>query len=385
MRRFVFLVVNLLLSACSQNISEANTAVSPPDAITIDIEAVPTLDTGSATVPLGEIYFDTFRATNRAVPLDEADDALIMRLRDAIPPLYNPRFEAADSADRWLSGSHRVIGYADGNEAFAYPLNILNYHEIVRQTVNGRPILVTYCPLCQSGVVYDPSVDGKTLIFGNTSALYESDMVMLDHQTGSFWVQVSGEAVVGPLAGTRLAPLPSQTTGWALWFEQHPNTLVLSRDTGFDRPYTRDPFASYAEQLNTAGSFAFPVSDAGRDRRLAPGDRVLGVEMDGTVRVYPLDKVRDGVVNDAVGENAIAIFVREESGTAYRAELDGSPLTFTFERNRFFDAETGSEWTFGGTAVSGELSGSRLEPLPSRTTLWFSMIASYPELELVEP
>ncbi len=375
-----------LVDTSSQNDAVDASTIPVVEPIEVNARAIPDVDTTIASVPLEEVYFDTFRTVDRAVPLSRADDDLILRLRDAIPPIYNPVFESASDGDKWLSNQDLVIGYADGGEAYAYPVKILNYHEIVRHTVNGRPVLATYCPLCQSGVVYDPTVNGEVLLFGNTSALYESDMVMLDHQTGSYWVQVSGEAIVGEMTGERMEPLPSQTTTWELWLEQHPNTFVLSQDTGYDRNYQRDPFtSSYAESLNQTGRFAFPVSEAALDGRLEPGHTVLGIEVEDIVRVYPLDTIKDGVQNDVVGETAVVVFVRNSRGSAYSATIDGEVLTFTFKGTEFRDDQTSSIWGMDGTAVSGELAGMQLEPLPSRSALWFSMVASYPDLELVNP
>ena len=97
-----------------------------------------------------------------------------------------------------------VLGYESGDEAFAYPINILNFHEMVNDVIGGDPVLIIYCPLCVSGVVFSRAVDGQTLTFGNTSALYQSDLVMYDHQTGTYWFQVAGEAVVGTMTGSRL-------------------------------------------------------------------------------------------------------------------------------------------------------------------------------------
>lgn len=389
MKKTVLFLIGLLFLAACQPVDtrlDENTAVPTTQPIEVNVNDIPPVDTSIASVPLDEIYFDTFRATNRAVPLSVADEELILQLRDAIPPLYNPKFESAAEADKSLSNQDLVIGYADGDEAYAYPVKIMNFHEIVRHTVNGRPILATYCPLCQSGVVYDPTINGDVLIFGNTSALYESDMVMLDHQTGSYWVQVSGEAIVGQMTGTRLTPLPSQTTTWALWLAQYPHTFVLSQDTGYTRNYNRDPFArSYAEQLNLTGQFAFPVSEAGRDKRLGPGDQVLGIEIDGQVRVYPLDEIQDGVIHDRVGQTAVVIFVQDSTGAAFKAQVDERDLTFKWTREGFQDEQTGSIWQMNGTALSGELAGTQLIQLPSRASLWFAMIAAYPELELIRP
>ncbi len=355
-----------------------------PTPIMIDLDTIPPVDTNQHSVPLEQVYFDTFRRTNRAVPLSAAQPELIRTLLDAIPPIYNPVWETAAAADEWLRDGDLVLGYADSGEAFAYPVRILNFHEMVSHEVNGRPILASYCPLCRSGIVYDRAVNGQTLLFGNTSALYESDMVMVDHQTGSYWMQVSGEAIVGKMTGARLAALPSQTTTWEVWKQQYPHTLSLSRDTGNPRDYNRDPFSGYGEFLNENGRFAFPVSDQGRDPRLEPGAVVLSVTVGETIRVYPLAAVGDGVLNDVVGETAVAVFgqAKGPTGAAYAAVVDGRSLTFTFVDGLIRDEETGSTWDFSGQAISGELAGAQLGPLPGRSTFWFAMIAAFPELEL---
>ncbi|MEM7119507.1 MAG: DUF3179 domain-containing protein, partial [Chloroflexota bacterium] len=368
--------------------SNADPTIPTPIPVEIDLDAIPDVDMTQHTVPLGDIFFDTFRSTNRAVALPSADAQLIRRLRDAIPPLYEPRFETAVSA-KWLSEHDFVLGYAAGDEAYAYPFKILNFHEIASHEVNGIPIMATYCPLCRSGVVYDRRIDGEgePLLFGNTSALYESDMVMLDHKTGSYWVQVSGEAVVGPLSGTSLTVLPSQTTTWGAWQAQHPNTLVLSQNTGFDRNYTRDPFSGYREQLNATERFAFPVTEAVDDPRLGPGDVVLGVEVGEAVRAYPLEQLGNAAVNDEIGETAVVVFSHERgpTGAAYLAEVNGRLLTFTFVDDHYQDAETSSQWNLSGRATAGELAGTQLEPLPVRSSLWFALIAAFPDLVLHTP
>ncbi|UCG23026.1 MAG: DUF3179 domain-containing protein [Chloroflexota bacterium] len=355
----------------------------------LDLDRVPEVDTGQHSVPLDEIIFDTFRSTNRAVPLTSAQPTLIRSLRDAIPPIYVPSFDSAAETDKWLGGSDIVLGYADGGEAFAYPVKILNFHEMVSHEVNGRDILASYCPLCRSGIVYDrrlPETDAP-LVLGNTSALYESDMVMFDHQTGSYWNQVSGEAIVGPLTGQRLSILPAQMTTWENWKELYPDTLALSEDTGFGRNYRSDPFAGYGETLNTGGRFFFPVSDAGRDPRLEPGEIVLGLSLDDTRRVYSLGQLGDAIVQDKLGSTDVIVFSQAEgpSGAAYLPEYDGRELTFVLEGNRIKDQETESTWNLAGQAIDGELSGAQLEPLPARSTFWFSMVANYPDIELYSP
>ncbi len=355
----------------------------------IDLDRVPAVDTSRHSVPLEQIIFDTFRPVNRAVPLTEAQPALIRSLRDAIPPLYEPRFASAAATDSWLADDDIVLGYAAGDEAYAYPVKILNYHEIASHEVDGRAILASYCPLCRSGIVYDRWLPdaGAPLVLGNTSALYESDMVMFDHQTGSYWNQVSGEAIVGPLTGRRLNILPAQLTTWGAWKALYPDTLALAEETGFARNYRRDPFSGYGEQLNAGGQFFSPVSEAGRDPRLDPGAIVLAVEIDGIRRAYPLTRLGDAVVHDRLGAEDVVIFSQATgpSGAAYAPELDGRPLTFTLEDGRIVDRETGSRWDMAGRAVTGELAGTYLKPLPVRSTFWFSLVANFPDIEVYRP
>ena len=144
----------------------------------------PKLDTGSATVPLDAIVSDTFRGGY--IPLSEATDTVIESLRDAIRPIYEPVYEPVEGGD-WLKDDDLVMGYASASAAYAYPVRMLNLHEIVNDYIDGVPVLISYCSLCASGVVYNRELDGEVLLFGNTSALHESDLVMYDHQTGSYW------------------------------------------------------------------------------------------------------------------------------------------------------------------------------------------------------
>jgi hypothetical protein len=146
---------------------------------------VPELDRSIHSVPLDQILFDTFGTTRaRFVPLSEISDALQTDLKDAITPVALPAYGALDALP-WPDDD-LALGYESGDDAYAYPINILNFHEIVNDTIGGVPVLITYCPLCFSGVVFNRELDGQTLTFGNTSALYQPDLVMSDHQTGSY-------------------------------------------------------------------------------------------------------------------------------------------------------------------------------------------------------
>ena len=131
-----------------------------------------------------------------------------------------PRYDGPEGGD-WLSSDDLILGYEGQDAAFAYPVKMLNFHEIVHDVVDGVPILVTYCPLCASGVVFERTIDGDEAVFGNTSALYQNDLVMYDWKTGSYWFQSGGEAIVGTLTGTRLDLLASAMMPWSAWLDLH--------------------------------------------------------------------------------------------------------------------------------------------------------------------
>ena len=389
--RIGWIILGLFLGGCS---SLLGTPIAPTDVAvaTGDLPAgetsaeVPALDTSKHSVPLEQIYFDTFQPINRAVPLTEASPELILSLQDAIPPINNPRFETIDRAS-WLTDSDQVIGYANESGAWAFPIRILNLHEIVNAELGGEPILISYCPLCYSAIVYSRALLGdRELTFGNTSALYESDMVMLDYETGSYWWQVAGEAIVGPLTGTALTPLPSLTTTWELWQELHPATLVLSRDTGFARNYNQDPFAGYDEIINR-GNFAFPVSEAALDVRLLPGSKVLAVKVGNAARAYPISGAGKIVIMDLLEDQEVVIFIDEQSGAgaAFWATVGDQSLSFELRDGSFFDLETGSRLDFRGRAVEGDLLGKQLQALPAKLSFWFAIVAAEPGISVYTP
>ena len=354
------------------------------------VEPPPRVDTTIAGVPVEDVVFDTFRGG--FIRLSDASDETIEALRDRIKPIYEPKYDPADGG-AWLRESDTVLGYVSASgAAYAYPTKILNLHEIVNDVIDGVPVLISYCPLCASGVVYDRKLRDDVLLFGNTSALFESDLVMYDHETGSYWHQVIGEAIVGPLTGSRLEPLPSMTTTWGHWTDLHPETRVLSRDLGLlssgfgGSPYDRDPFVGIADQINRE-RFAFPVTEDKLDNRLRPGDMVLAVQVGEAHRAYPLTGTPDYVANDEVGGEPLVTLVRSElgAGFAYFSAVASRSLTFELASGTLRDLETGSLWDDSGRALSGDLAGSQLELVPSRTSFWFSIVGALPGLEVHGP
>ncbi len=364
-----------------------------PEGSSIVPKLVPDVDRSIHSVPLEDILFDTFGTTSaRFVPLSEISDELKTDLRDAIIPVDLPVYGAADALP-WLDDDDLILGYDSGDETFAYPINILNFHEIVNDDIGGIPVLITYCPLCFSGVVFSREVDGQTLTFGNTSALYQSDLVMYDHQTGSYWFQVAGEAVVGTLTGTHLKALPSTTMPWGNWKALHPETLLITGvEGGLETLFTGAAYGNgfgsgYQDRINDE-QFAFPVDEDKLDGRLPAGEIVLTVEIGESITAFPLGDISGGAVNGVVGGEPVVVFTA--SGgllvTAFSRNLDGQTLSFDYaEDGRFTDRETGSSWDFAGRAGDGPLAGSRLDRVSTRRSFWFAVAISFPDIEIHSP
>jgi hypothetical protein len=391
------LVVGVVLASCSsgeednqdsQNESPNPATREPPPSAAVNPltgDPLPPLVTTSTIVELADVHFDTFSGGG-SVPLSDADEELIDRLRDVIAPIYEPAYEDAESAAAWLRDGDLVIGLESGDQAYAYPHRVLNFHEIVNEQIDGVPVLVSYCPLCRSSVVFDRRLGDRTLTFGNTSALYESDMVMFDWETNSYWWQTPGLAIVGDLAGQSLTPLPSQTMTWAQWREIHSETVVLSRPDPGRIQYSRDPFTGLADFLDGGGE-PFPISESAKDGRLPPSETVLGVEIGGEHRVYPVELLAGLVVQEMIGGEPVVVFGSDDgsAASAFIAHAGGEDLTFGLHDGAIRDEQTGSSWDRGGRATDGPLSGTRLEGAPSRSTFWFAYVAAYPGLELWTP
>ena len=212
-----------------------------------------------------------------SVPLEEI--ALGGPPRDGIPALLSPKFIPSQEVD-FLSSEDRVLGIQSTHQAKAYPIAILNWHEIVNDILEGTPVVITYCPLCGTGMGFQRTVSNRLLTFGVSGLLYQSDVLMYDHQTKSLWSQIARQAVTGQSLGEHLEPIFLEHTTWKAWRKRHPHTLVLSRQTGYPRDYSRDPYKNYA--LTDTLMF----SPARQDNRLSPKQWILGVEIGGKFKAY---------------------------------------------------------------------------------------------------
>lgn len=194
--------------------------------------------------------------------------------RDCIPAIDQPKFVAATEAD-FLQDDDLVMALEINGDARAYPALILNFHEIVNDRIGGEPVAVTFCPLCGSGVAFDRRMDGREVAFGVSGVLHDSDLVMYDRHTNTLWQQISGEAIMGPKLGESLTMVPMTMVEWGAWRKAHPDTKVLSTDTGHDMDYKRAPYGDYT----SSEKIYFPVANS--SMALHPKAVVHGIEVDG--------------------------------------------------------------------------------------------------------
>jgi hypothetical protein len=227
-----------------------------------------------------DILADTFgfdEATEKSVSLDDLHQGC--PARDCIPSIDAPKFVAAIDATH-VADDDVVIAISYGGDYRAYPARILDHHEIVNDTIAGEAIAITWCPLCGSAVGLRRKVAGELTEFGVSGVLYNSDLVLYDRVTETLWDQIIAEGIVGPMTGAKLELVPVTMTRWSRWRAAHPDTLVLSTDTGFEKDYTVDRYAEYRGSLR----LFMPVSN--EDDRIHPKSVVFGFNIDGKTVAY---------------------------------------------------------------------------------------------------
>ncbi len=277
--------------------------------------------------------------TPHAVPLEGIVQGCA-RL-DCIPALNHPAYlPVADSSI--LRGRDWVLGLEIGSQAWAYPLRILRRHEVVNDVLAGMPVLVTYCPLCGSGMAFDRRVRGKTLHFKVSGLLHDNDLLMIDLETATLWQQMTGEAIVGPMTGARLQPLPLGMSAWKDWKSAHPEGKVLSHRTGYPFSYRDNPYQQYSRDSR----LLHPVRR--QDARLRRKQRIWGLK---------------------VGKQAIALEMR-----ALQRYLKRHPALFLLDgRLRVYQAADGSIQA-----------GLERQPLVLVNSYWFAWYSFHPDTWLWE-
>ncbi len=265
-----------------------------------------------------DILHDTFGYTDetpRTVPFSELRQGCPER--DCIPAIDQPKFLAVDEAV-YLSDEEFVLAVVHNGETKVYPTRILLAHEIVNDVVGGEPMAITFCPLCGSGIAVLRRIGNNTVRFGVSGVLYNSDLVMYDDATESLWSQIDGRAIAGPATGREFETIPLTMARWGQWRRSHPESLVLSRDTGFDRTYDRNRY----EEYETSDSVMLPA--AATDKRLHPKKIVFGLEVDGIPVAYTEEYLQANTeFTDNVNGRPVHISLGDD-GTVTATDLEGA-------------------------------------------------------------
>ena len=315
---------------------------------------------------------------------------------DGIPALDNPGMVEASRAN-YLEPGEPVFGIELEGEARAYPLRIMDWHEMANDQIGGVPVSLAYCTLCGAGIAYDGRTDAHgTLTFGSSGLLYRSNKLMYDRQTRTLWNQLTGEPVLGELVGSgiELDLLPVVVSSWQDWLDRHPETLVLSSDTGYSRNYT--PGAAYGDYFSSTETM-FPVWN--RDNRLADKERIFALRLEGIPKAYPLEVLNEHqVVNDQIGRTSIVLVMPQGQVTVEGGNLFNESTSYqaggavrAYERNdhrfqpgpapdQLVDA-SGKTWQI----TERELVGPENEKLPrvsGHLSYWFGWYSFFPQTEL---
>ena len=262
--------------------------------------------------------------------------------RDGIPALSNPEMVTATQVT-YLQPADRIVGVVLHGEARAYPIAILNWHEIANDEINGQRFSVTYCPLCGTAVAFDANIDGKATDFGVSGLLYNNDVLLYDRDTESLWSQILGKSVAGERVGKSLTPIPISHTTWRDWQQKHPSTLVMSDNTGYSRDYRRDPYAGYEKSRSTY----FTVNNEAPDT-YHPKEIVAGLAIDGVYKAYPF------------------IELEKQGKQRFSDSVNGTKFNF--------------DWDTNNRSIS--ISDAAGKPVASIQGFWFAWFAFHPDTEV---
>lgn len=298
----------------------------------------------------------------------------------AFSPLHFPEYTKIEKVD-FLSDKDLVIAVEIAGESVAYPVRQIFYHHIIEDNVGGVPIVVTYCGLCRSGLVWESTLDGRKLSF-NLSGIKNQNFIMSDVETGSWWQQATGKALQGPLKGSALKPVLSDIISFGIWKQERPTGRVLvpekkSKDMG-----------SYENDAAEQAILALPMPTFPQ-QPLQPRELVAGINIYGLSKAYPVKAVEvKNLIFDILGTTPIVIVIDKDrkSVRSYEAIIDGKQLELSVKSDstvfQMVDKETGSEWDFSGKAISGSMTGKQLKKIPLLTEYWFNWKEHNPETKI---
>jgi len=332
--------------------------------------------------------------SNAEISLDEL---WILLKRDGIPPIDEPEYLNREEAVEIFFENEPVIAINFGTVPKAYPLSILTFHEIVNDSSAEIWYTITYCPLCNSSVVFNRKLEFEgssyLLDFGTSGMLRKSNLVMWDRQTETWWQQITGEGLSGKLAGAELGMLPSQIISVKEFFQDYPEGKMLSSKTGHKRNYGTNPYEEYDNPSNVKPRlFGEAV-----DNRLQTMERVIHIFGSETPKIYPLSAMRtEKVINDSHEGTDVVIFYQDGavsvldkaeisesknigSVTVFDPVVDNQKLSFKTSGGKFKDHQTGSTWTLSGKCIKGKYQGRQLKQVVYGNHFAFAWLAFYPE------
>ena len=318
-------------------------------------KTVPNVGLGEGSPPPADAGQWKTDFSKQLVPLEEFQSG--GPSKDGIPAIDEPQFTRAKEVD-WIGRREPVIVVEADGETRGYPIQILVWHEIVNDQIGETPVAVTFCPLCNTAIVFDRRLDGEVLSFGTTGKLRESDLVMYDRKTESWWQQFSGEALVGALAGKKLEQLPVRIVAWQEFRNEHPESLVLNLNTGFARDYGVNPYVGY-DSIDS--SPLFPVQNEDDDR-LPPKERVVYVEVGDQAVAVPFSSLAEKrTIEVDTGKGQLV--VRWRRGVA--SALDSAGI------------DDGRDVGSAEVSLDGK-------PIPFTEPFWFAVAAFRPDIEIVD-
>ncbi|MHA1576367.1 MAG: DUF3179 domain-containing protein [Candidatus Thorarchaeota archaeon] len=299
---------------------------------------------------------------------------------DGIPPIETPIYIDVDEANEYLDDADIVFGFVQDDVIYAYPQRILVWHEIVNEVIDGKPVSITYCPLTGSAVGFSGQLPGNDTTFGTTGRLVNSNLIMYDRATRSYFPQILSQAINKNYNGLRLERIHLIWTTWAKWKAAHPETMVLSTETGFVRDYDRDPYGSYSDvdSYYHNDQTLFPVMDT--DDRLLGKDVVIGLDNFESQHAIQKQHLRDQkVINVNLGNESYVVFYDDALDTArsFSSTLNNQAHTFSYIDGAFVDDQTQNEWSINGESVLGNLT-----LFPNMDVMWFAWAAYFPNTGL---
>lgn len=335
----------------------------------------------------------------------DLSELMVVLPRGSFVVLNNPKFIGKAEGLKSFLAKEPVLSVEINGIAKAYPLNMLSIHEIANDTLAGIPILATFCPLCNAGIVYDRRLKHKEkeylLDFEVSGMLRKSDMVMADKQTETWWQQLEGKGIVGTLEGAELSVIPSLVISVEEFFNRYPNGKILSKKTGVpnaEESYGINYYKNYDDPNNKPYERFFSTDEV--DPRLPAMERIVDIRSNGEFKVYPFSAVKkNGVINDQFNGKNVVLFYQpgtlsvldekeiknsKDVGmvTVFKPYVDGQFLKFKKLNDKFIDENTSSVWDITGKCVSGKLAGKELEIEPHGNHFAFAWLAFHPETKI---